>query len=402
MHPQLNLSLALQVESWEFGEVLLDLPKLLNLTEGGGEMGLDAPTAPDHKKGIAETCAPRSRGGRFLVRVSTEEALDSWPIPFTNLRFPMKLPPSSLCWFGSPWLEKFLLHDLWHLLDLDPDQRTNYWGGHHWRCWRIKIDIAYTPLFFHKEVITKELNHKDGHALFEEHYNAGFAFLFAGKPGFIRRFNLGVFVVSLTALSWLVGMPTKICNYLAVYAPCVPGRDVYRAVLFKHFDIQNEILGWMVRSVTTADALKKFSQKDGETVEVESLMQELLTTFQKDQEAEEVIDHISQFLIHELEERDLSNWVKRVQSTEVINTTHLREWDHDAFHSVKEIWKDVRKKSFQCVSEISSDAGPSEESAEATYTSLPMDDRRGLGVARSFEVAPSSRSQRVSDGPSRR
>lgn len=50
-----------------------------------------------------------------------------------------------------------------------------------------------------------------------------------------------------------------------------------------------------------------------------------------------------------MEKKELADWVRQVQKTEVVNTTRLAEWDQDAFQSVKEIWRNVRTKSFQCV-----------------------------------------------------
>eukprot|EP00913_Durusdinium_trenchii_P002681 g2480.t1 len=38
----------------------------------------------------------------------------------------------------------------------------------------------------------------------------------ASKTGTVRRFNFGVFVLALTALTWLVSMPRLICEIMAV------------------------------------------------------------------------------------------------------------------------------------------------------------------------------------------
>eukprot|EP00913_Durusdinium_trenchii_P002679 g2479.t2 len=57
-----------------------------------------------------------------------------------------------------------------------------------------------------------------------------------------------------------------------------------------------------------------------------------------------------------MEKKELADWVRQVQKTEVVNTTRLAEWDQDAFQSVKEIWRNVRTKSFQCVGEEGSES----------------------------------------------
>ncbi|CAK9047816.1 unnamed protein product, partial [Durusdinium trenchii] len=340
------------VYSGEWGEIFISIPALFNFSERFGELPLSSATRDRDASGkqfTAERCAPRSRGGRFQVRVSTEEAL-AFP-EFLGMRIPIEMSKSPVCWFGSPWLEKFVHHDIWHWFQLVD-------AGHHWRCWRLRVHIVYDPLFFHHQRITREADHIGGVAVFEERKDAGFAFLLESKTGTVRRFNFGVFVLALTALTWLVSMPRLICEIMAVASKWVPGRDVYRAVLYRTFNIRNEIVAWMVRSLEAANTLRRISQKDGntESVEIGAIIDELRKAFRNHQEAEDVIEHLSNFLLQTMEKKELADWVRQVQKTEVVNTTRLAEWDQDAFQSVKEIWRNVRTKSFQCVGEEGSES----------------------------------------------
>ncbi|CAK9084645.1 unnamed protein product [Durusdinium trenchii] len=245
-----------------YGDLLIQPAALLKLSESFDHHAIDAVTKTSRGKDQDNPyeCAPRSRGGSYQFVVSTEQAFYGYHL----LGMTLQLPRSFWCFFGYPFLEKFMMYDLWL-----SDERAA--SGYHWKCFELKIVIYYDPLFSYEESSIRQ-NDVTSSVIIDETKDIGFAFLFRSEMGMVPRFSVGVFLVALMTLGWLLSLPRLICGFYATHFGQL--RLVYDAALSRPFHPASQIVAWAVRSMASAEALRKFSC-GGKEVQIGKLLEEL-------------------------------------------------------------------------------------------------------------------------------
>ena len=208
----------------KYGDMTIRPTDLLQMSESLDKHSLDATTRTSWGPKNPYECAPRSRGGSFQLVVSTEQAFTPW--------LGLQVPKNFWCWFGSPTLEKFMNYDVWNLMSTPQ-------SGYRWKCFELKINIAYDPLFSYESTSIRQ-NDATSSIIIDESNDVGFAFLFRSETGMVPRFSLSVFLVALMTLGWVLSLPSLACSLVATN--CSKLYKVYQAALTRPFHPAKERL----------------------------------------------------------------------------------------------------------------------------------------------------------------
>ncbi|CAE7594954.1 unnamed protein product [Symbiodinium sp. CCMP2456] len=248
------------------------------------DIPVDGPTWPsfelfdEPKQHDPNICSPRSRGGKFSIKVRTVSRYPS--IQEFNGDVVDFVKTWVQCWLG------LIVYD---------DKKREY------HCFEVQITISYFRQLVYSD--QERWQEEDGSLVRKEYSTSGFAFILQGERDIVKRFDPRSLIYGLASFFVIFHFPTWLCRCIAAYVG--PARHIYRNAFKRKFTLNHEIVSWIVRRSSALSTFEKIAEaKDrGHQLRVDEIVRGLKKTLHEAEECEEqeladaAIQELAEFLV---------------------------------------------------------------------------------------------------------